>query len=54
MDILAVKAPLEAGVANPEPGVGVGLLASLERVARRVVLLKGLGVGLVLPASRPG
>ena len=54
MGILAVKARLEAGAANPEPLVGEAPLEPLERVARRVVLVKGRGAGLVLPAQMLG
>ena len=54
MGILVVKAPLEAGAANSEPVAGEAQPAPLERVARRVALVKGLGAGLVLPAPMQG
>jgi hypothetical protein len=54
MGILAVKVRLEAGAVNPEPLVGEALLAPLERVAPRVVLVKGRGAGLVLSAQMQG
>ena len=54
MGIRAVKARLEAGAVSPEPLVGEALLAPLERGARTVVLVKGRGAGLVLPAQMQG
>lgn len=54
MGIQAAKVRVGAGAANPERLVGEGLLAPLEPVARRVVLAKGPGVGLVLLAQRRG
>jgi hypothetical protein len=54
MGILAVKARLEVGAANPEPLVGEALLAPLARVGRRVVLVKVRVAGLVLPAQMQG
>jgi hypothetical protein len=54
MGILAVKARLEAGAANPEPLAGEAPLAPLERVPRRVVLVKERGAGLVLPDQMQG
>jgi hypothetical protein len=54
MGILAVKARLEAGAANPEPLVDEAPLAPLERVAPRVVLVKERGAGLGLPAQMQG
>ena len=54
MGILAVKVRLEAGAANREPVAGEARPAPLERVDRRVALVKGLGAGLVLPAPMQG
>jgi hypothetical protein len=51
MGILAVKEPLEAGVASPAPVGGEAPLVPHERVVRRVVLVKGRGADLVLPAQ---
>ena len=54
MVTLAVKARLGAGAANPEPLLGEAPLAPLEPVVRRVVLVKGRGAGLALPAQMQG
>ena len=50
----AVKARAEAGAASLGLGVDGGRLVLLERVARRVALVKGLGVDLVLLAPMLG
>ena len=54
MGILVVKAPLEAGAASPEPVEDEAPLVLHERVDRRVVLVKGRGADLVLPAQMQG
>ena len=54
MGTLVAKARVEADAANPEPEVAEALPVLLDRVARRVVLVKGPGVGLVLLAQKLG
>ena len=54
MGILAVKAPLEAGAASPEPVEDEAPMVLHERVDRRVVLVTGRGADLVLPAQMQG
>lgn len=54
MGTLVAKARVEADAANPEPEVAEAPPVPLDRVARRVVLVKGPGVGLVLLAQKLG